>query len=244
MLASYPHFLRIAASLQWSEAAIDLEPDAEEWPRLPEAHRERIARLVAGFSVGETAVARELAPFAAAALDPDASACFDAQARDEDRHARFFGRYAREVVRTPGRVEPAFLELFEHELPGVALALARGDRSLDEAVAFYHLLLEGMVFAAGQLELLELLDETDSLHGLRCGMELVFRDENWHIGFGARCLQDLGLGSAAAADLAAQAPLALQAWGDAVPPQMAPRIARLHRRRMAAAGLGTAMASR
>ena len=51
-----------------------------------------------------------------------------------------------------------------------------------EAVGVYHMVLEGVVFTAGQLALLELVD--DRLPGLREGTELVLRDERWHVGFG------------------------------------------------------------
>ena len=51
------------------------------------------------------------------------------------------------------------------------------------------MVLEGVVFTAGQLALLDLLD--DRLPGLLAGTELVLRDERWHVGFGARCLADL-----------------------------------------------------
>ena len=57
-----------------------------------------------------------------------------------------------------------------------------------EAVGLYHMVLEGVVFTAGQYALLEILDK-DRLPGLYEGMELVLRDEKWHIGFGTRCLQ-------------------------------------------------------
>ena len=50
------------------------------------------------------------------------------------------------------------------------------------------MILEGVVFTAGQLALLDLLD--DRLPGLQRGTELVLRDERWHVGFGARCLAD------------------------------------------------------
>ena len=86
-------------------------------------------------------------------------------------------------------VSPAFLELFETRLPE-AVASAPG-----EAVGLYHMILEGVVFTAGQLALLDLLD--DRLPGLRQGTELVLRDERWHVGFGARCLADLDYDEAA-----------------------------------------------
>jgi ribonucleoside-diphosphate reductase beta chain len=178
VFASYEHFLDIAASVQWDERAISLRADARAWPMVADA---RLTELVAGFCVGEAGVAEHLTVFASGA----AAACFEAQARDEERHARFFARYASAVGLGDPRahVSPAFLELFEVRLPE-AVAAAPG-----EAVGLYHMVLEGVVFTAGQLALLDLLD--DRLPGLRAGVELVLRDERWHVGFGARCLADL-----------------------------------------------------
>ena len=58
-------------------------------------------------------------------------------------------------------LSPEFLALFEVRLP-VAASSAPG-----EAVGLYHMVLEGVVFTAGQLALLDLLD--DRLPGLRSG---------------------------------------------------------------------------
>jgi ribonucleoside-diphosphate reductase beta chain len=184
VFASYEHFLDIAASVQWDERSISLRADARAWPQVADA---RLGELVAGFCVGEAGVAEHLAPFA----DGQAAACFAAQARDEERHARFFARYAAAIgMRDPrAHVSRDFLELFEVRLPE-AVAGAPG-----EAVGLYHMVLEGVVFTAGQLALLDRLD--DWLPGLRQGAELVLRDERWHVGFGARCLADLDYDEAA-----------------------------------------------
>jgi ribonucleoside-diphosphate reductase beta chain len=184
VFASYEHFLGIAASVQWDERAISLRADAQAWPTVADA---RLASLVAGFCVGEAGVAEHLSVFASG----PAAACFEAQVRDEERHARFFARYAAAVGLGDPRslVSQAFLELFEVRLPA-AVAEAPG-----EAVGLYHMVLEGVVFTAGQLALLDLVD--DRLPGLRAGVELVLRDERWHVGFGARCLADLDYDEAA-----------------------------------------------
>jgi ribonucleoside-diphosphate reductase beta chain len=251
-VAGYGHFLRTAAASQWDEAAVDLSVDARAWPSLEPGLRERASRLVAGFCLAEAAVAADIAPFASAAADPDAAACFEAQRVDEERHARFFDRVAAEVVGIPGRdraermaameglVEPALVELFEVRLPAVARGLAGqepGER-LAEAVALYHLLLEGVVFSAGQGALLGLLERAPDLPGLRRGVELVLRDERWHIGLGARVLDDLGLEASGGVDeVLAEADAALAAWGDLVSVELAERVLGLHRRRLAAARL-------
>jgi ribonucleoside-diphosphate reductase beta chain len=254
--AGYGHFLRTAASVQWDEAAVDLRLDAEAWPRLDPRLRERVARLLAGFCVAETAVATEIVPFAAAALDPDVAACFVAPAVDERRHARFFDRVAAEVAGVPGEspaqrrtalgsvLDDEFVALFEIRLPAVARALADDAPagSLAAAVALYHLLLEGVVFAAGQLALVRLLDG-GALPGLRRGLELVLRDERWHVGFGARLLDDLGPAAAGADErVLEEAEVMLAAWGDAIDPELGRSVLALHRRRLAAAGLAGASA--
>jgi ribonucleoside-diphosphate reductase beta chain len=185
VFASYEHFLDIAASVQWDERSIPLQPDARAWPRVADA---RLTELVAGFCVGEAGVAEHLAVFASG----PAAACFEAQQRDEQRHARFFARYAAGVgMDDPAaHVSDAFRELFDVRLPE-AVAAAPG-----EAVGLYHMVLEGVVFTAGQLLLLDLLEELP-LPGLGAGVELVLRDERWHVGFGARCLADLDYDEAA-----------------------------------------------
>jgi len=207
VIADYPHFLVLAQRAQWDEADVDLEPDAAAWPGLDPGVRLRIERLVAGFCVGEAGVAEHLGPFGAAAQDPDAARCFAVQEGDERRHSAFFDRVARDVLAVPAAtpeerrsalrplLAPEFLELFEVRLPGMAGALARGDGHLERAVGLYHMVLEGVVFTAGQLALLDLVD--DRLPGLRAGTELVLRDERWHVGFGARCLADLDYDEAA-----------------------------------------------
>jgi ribonucleoside-diphosphate reductase beta chain len=187
MLAGYDHLLRAAARLQWDERAIDLTVDAGRWPGLPPQRRARIRDLVTGFCLAEAAVAEHLAPFEAAAGGALAD-CLAQQAVDERRHARFFARVEREIIHPspPGAVSPALERLFCAELPARAAAAADG---LDGAVGFYHLVLEGLVFAAGQEALLALAHD---LPGLHAGVSRVQADERWHVGLGVTALQELG----------------------------------------------------
>jgi ribonucleoside-diphosphate reductase beta chain len=216
VIAGYAHFVRLAERLQWDEAAIDLSGDA-----VPDG---RVAELIAGFCVGEAGVAEHLTPFAAAA-PPEAARAFAAQERDEVRHARFFARAARELlagVEPRSLLAPEFLELFEVRLPAAARAAAD---DLGGAVGLYHMVLEGVVFTAGQYALLERLD--DRFPGLRAGTELVLRDERWHVGFGTRCLIDAGLDEAA---ILAEGERAAALWA----PEQADRVLSTLRRRLAA----------
>jgi ribonucleoside-diphosphate reductase beta chain len=259
MLASrsfWPSFFsRVAGRLQWDANAIDLTPDAKAWPELPEERRNRLACLLAGFCVAEEAVAHEIVPYAEAArnaslaMDENLVAwVFFLQRRDEIRHARLFDRIGAEVLRLPGETPeerrtaarelapPALLELFEERLPALSAELADGRAELDQAVGLYHMLLEGVVFDAGQRALLDDLED-GVLPGVREGIGRVERDERWHIGFGVRCLIDAEPSLELLEGLVARAEEAACVWGDAVPAATRDRAAHACARRLSAVHL-------
>ena len=217
-IVGYQHFLRLADRIQWDDEAIDLTVDAANWPTAADA---RIKELVSGFIVGEAGVAEHLHTF----FDGDAAATFEAQRVDEERHARFFARYAQAVGLDDPRahVSAEFLDIFERRLPQAAAEAGV------EAVGLYHMVLEGVVFTAGQYALLEILDK-DQLPGLYEGMELVLRDEKWHIGFGTRCLSDAQLSETQIDAILDEGERAAALWA----PDQAERVLRTLRRRMAA----------
>ena len=136
-------FSRVAARKQWDAAAIDLTVDARAWPELPDERRHRLTTLLAGFRVAEDAVAEEITPFVNAVRTETLASqeslvawTFSLQRRDEERHARLFDRIAAEVLRLPGETPaerraaareyapPGILELFEEQLPRMAVELA------------------------------------------------------------------------------------------------------------------------
>src|SRR5918995_2538656 len=238
-------FSRVVARLQWDARAIDLAPDARAWPGLPAARRRRLTTLLAGFRVGDDAVSEHIAPFADAARDTSMASeetlvawVFFLQRRDEERHAVLFDRIAAEVLGLPGatpderreaaraHAPAAVLELFEVRLPALAAELAAGRSGLGEGVGLCHMLLEGIVFHAGQLALLDDLAD-GALPGVLEGVRRVELDERWHIGFGLRCLIEAQPSPDLLDDLLARAEDAAAAWGDAVP--AATREAAAHR---------------
>jgi ribonucleoside-diphosphate reductase beta chain len=185
-VVGYGHFLALAERVRWDERTIDLRSDAALWAD----ERERLLATIAGFCVAETAVAEELTPVAAAAgwAGSEMRACFEAQQRDERRHARFFARVAREVVGVEpdalrAHADPEWRDRFEVQLPAVARA-----GCLVDAVGLYHMVLEGVVLTQALHTLID-----GPLPGLAHGAALILRDERWHIGFGVRCLRDAGL---------------------------------------------------
>jgi ribonucleoside-diphosphate reductase beta chain len=232
----WPNFFsQLVARLQWNPMAIDLTGDAREWAELGADRRARLLKLLAGFRVGEDAVAAQIAPFADAARETTLASqeslmawVFFLQRRDEQRHAQFFDRISSEVLALPGdtaadrrsaaraHVQDAFADLFEQRLPAVAADLAAGHAELAEGLSLYHMLLEGVVFDAGQRALLDELAD-GALPGVRAGLEHVVRDERWHVGFGLRCLIETQPSEAVLGGLLERAGAAAAAWGDAVP---------------------------
>jgi ribonucleoside-diphosphate reductase beta chain len=258
-LPDYDALLAISARGAWDPASFDLAPDRARWPALPESVRARFVGLVAGFVVGEEAVAEHLPPFSAASADPGLRACLDAQAVEEERHADAARRVwaalagsgplpggprdARErrglggaevVVPDPApHAPPALVALFRERLP--AAAAAAGE-DLTGAVALYHGLLEGVVFLAGQRAVRALAEE----HGLT-GVAGVFarieRDERWHVALGARVLVDAPDGATVAARLPSEARAAADAWGRLVDEGVRDAVVAAVTRRLHATGL-------
>jgi ribonucleoside-diphosphate reductase beta chain len=232
----WPNFFsQLVARLQWNPMAIDLTGDARAWAELGADRRGRLLKLLAGFRVGEDAVAAQIAPFADAAREATLASqeslmawVFFLQRRDEQRHAQLFERIAAEVLALPGdtaadrrtaaraHVADAFVELFEQRLPAVSADLAAGHIGLAEGLSLYHMLLEGVVFDAGQQALLDELAD-GALPGVRAGLEHVIADERWHVGFGLRCLIETRPSEDVLANLLDRAGEAAAAWGDAVP---------------------------
>ena len=251
MITGYGHFVQLAQSLQWDETTIDLTGDLDAWPRLTEAERERLFGLIAGFCIAEHAVAEHLVPFQDAATVDDAMAeCFRSQARDEARHARFFDRIAAEILEIPGtyprerldvlrgQVSPDLVELFETRLPEQSARLADDSTSLTASVGLYHMVLEGVVLLAGQNAMLDTLESlTVNMPGLRKGMELVLRDERWHIGFGSRVVQSADLVDGEVEDILTQGEAAAKAWGELTSSEAIEKAAAQHRRRLKSVGI-------
>jgi ribonucleoside-diphosphate reductase beta chain len=245
----WPNFFsRVVARLQWDANAIDLAPDAEAWPALPDERRRRLTALLAGFRIADDAVSEHLEPFGDAANDSLVAWVMFLQRRDEKRHAQFFDRVAAEVLKLPGDTKderrdaaralaPAgILELFDERLPAMSAELAAGRTGLSEGIALYHMTLEGMVLSAGQRALLQDLRD-GVLPGVRDGVERVELDERWHIGFGLRILIDARPSREVIDNVVSRVEEAAAAWGDALPSEIRDMIAPMCRRRLGVAKL-------
>lgn len=250
MITGYGHFVQLAESLQWEEREIDISADRRAWSRMTTDEHGRVLGLVAGFVIAETAVSGHLGSYQAAAHDESMEAAFRAQARDEARHARFFDLVAAEVAGIPGEstalrrdalrthVGAELVDLFEVRLPATAQQLAEDHGRLTAAVGLYHMVIEGVVLLAGQHAMLDTLECLSvPMPGLRKGMELVLRDERWHIGFGSRIVQSADIGEDEAAALLEQGETAAKVWGELITSDAIETAVRQHRRRLKAAGI-------
>jgi ribonucleoside-diphosphate reductase beta chain len=164
-VAGYAHFLALAHRAQWDEAEVELTLAGWDGER---------RQLLANLCMAEVAVAEELDPIIALAPD-GARPCLELQRGDEERHARFFARYAG-ALELPAP-DDDWRERFEVELPRVAR-----EGSLRNAVGLYHLVLEAAMLRPA----LQRLEDV-------AGVDRVLRDERWHIGLGVRVLTDLGV---------------------------------------------------
>jgi ribonucleoside-diphosphate reductase beta chain len=250
MITGYGHFVTLAESLQWDETDIDLSADREAWPQLTDTENARVLGLIAGFVIAETSVSGQLGSYQAAASDDTMKAVFRAQARDEARHARFFDLVSAEVAGVPGanpaarrdalraHVSTELVDLFEERLPATAQRLAEDHEGLTAAVGLYHMVIEGVVLLAGQHAMLDTLEGLSvALPGVHKGVELVLRDERWHIGFGSRIVQSADIGRDEADVLLDQGETAAKVWGDLITPDAIETAVRQHRRRLKAAGI-------
>jgi ribonucleoside-diphosphate reductase beta chain len=242
-------FSHIVARLQWDPTVIDLAPDARAWTELPDARRQRLTTLLAGFCVAEEAVSEHLNPFTGATNDTLAAWVFFLQRRDEERHTLLFDRVAAEVLQLPGanaaerraaarnHAPNGLLELFEVRLPAMAGDLAAGRKGLEDGVGLYHMVLEGIVFAAGQRALLDDLED-GALPGVHEGVRRVDLDERWHIGFGLRCLLEAQPSQEFIHSVLATAEDAVSVWGDVVTDATREDVLRKCARRLSVVGLG------
>jgi ribonucleoside-diphosphate reductase beta chain len=238
----------IVGRLQWNADAIDLSADADAWPGLPADRRARLTTLLASFCIAEQAVSEHLEPFAGATEDTLLAWVLFLQRRDESRHARLFDRIAAEVMRLPGdtaadrreaaraHVPEPVLGLFEETLPTLAADVASGAADLAEGISMYHMMLEGVVFTAGQRALLSELED-GTLPGIRDGVTRVDLDERWHIGLGLRHLSQTSPSSEQVEQLLQRAETVAEAWGETVPAATKRYAVTMCHRRLSVAGL-------
>lgn len=215
-------------SRHWAASGLDFEQDRDDWARLPEDRRALLVHSVAPFFVGEERVAAAFAPILLAADDEQEAAFLSTQQVDEARHMQFFDRFWREVFFPDGdfgrtavddarrRCNEAFTELIDRRLMEAVDRLRLNPSDVDakvEAVAIYHLLVEGTLALTGMHFILDYLERHSILPGITTGFRNVTRDEHRHVAWGTwflrqKCRQDDHYGSIVQNVLMALLPIA------------------------------------
>ncbi len=188
----------------WRATELDLSVDREQWQNtFTEFERRAALWTYSMFFHGEDSVADNLSPFIDAAPKEEQKYFLATQQVDEARHAMLFGRFMREVADQGSDVDSSlaatrpgltwgFRQVFGR-LDRMAAELRR-DRSkpkLAQAIALYHLVIEGELAQPGQHFIDESLTKRDLLPGFREGIRNVAKDEQRHIAFGVKMIADL-----------------------------------------------------
>jgi len=189
----------------WKATAIDFTKDAEQWKtEFTEFDRKAALWNYSLFFWGEDAVADGLSPYVDAAPLEEQKYFLATQQVDEARHAVFFNRFMKEVVGIGGDSIGDSLAIVEPQLSwGFKKVFARLEKMCDElrkdpsipqlaaGVALYHVIIEATLAQPGQHFITSYLEDRDLLPGFRDGMANVAADEQRHIGFGVKLLNDL-----------------------------------------------------
>jgi ribonucleoside-diphosphate reductase beta chain len=206
---SYRYY-RNAVERHWDPGEIDLSADRGRITALSERGLTDLRRTLALFGAGEQAVTEDLAPLAVVLEDPNDQAFVASQIYEEAKHADFFDRYWREVIRHAEdelgveRTDPsdsrwfsdAYEELFDRNERAMERLLTE-DTSEARAGAYchYHLTIEGILAQTGyygvQTNFGGDAAELPTLPGLVEGFSNIRSDEGRHVGFGMAKLKIL-----------------------------------------------------
>jgi ribonucleoside-diphosphate reductase beta chain len=205
-LAGYAELYDLWERQQWRVGALDFAQDRTDWHERFDHDRRAAERLaLSGFFLGEQRVTRELGPMMRASPSEPARIFLSTQIADEARHVAFFDRFFSEVGVMRGddldariaRLEEhrgaGFSRWFDDALAGRADRLARepeDHEALVEAVAIYHLLIEGTIAVSSQHFILARLEAEGTMPAFVEGFTNVTRDEHRHVAFGMRFLHD------------------------------------------------------
>jgi ribonucleoside-diphosphate reductase beta chain len=195
---------------QWSATELDFSVDRQQWLAMPAGMREQLQGAFLAFFYGEQAVTDTLSPLVHAAPDEDNRLFLSTQLVDEARHSYFFARFFNEALGVPGGLRETlefasaealqfrggYGRIFEPE-NGELVSLTEMVR-VDpqnyglwvQAVALYHLMIEGVLALPGQRRLLRLTRLNDLLPGFRAGFTAVTRDESRHVSYGVWALRE------------------------------------------------------
>jgi putative sterol carrier protein/1,2-phenylacetyl-CoA epoxidase catalytic subunit len=200
---SYTDLYRRWEESNWSAYALDFSEDKAGWQGLTDMQRRSALWTYSMFFYGEDRVTDTLSPYIDAAPTPEQQYFLATQQVDEARHAVFFHRFFSEVIEAGDGIASTLAYTAPQLGWGYRNVFARLDRMADElrsdrslpkyaqAIALYHLVVEGALAQPGQHFIEDYFAKSGALPGFSEGMSNVSRDEQRHIGFGVKVLSEL-----------------------------------------------------
>ncbi|AGN01265.1 hypothetical protein L593_06590 [Salinarchaeum sp. Harcht-Bsk1] len=206
---SYQYY-RTEVERHWDPADVALEDDVEALVDAPAAVLDGLRDALAKFGAGEQSVTADLAPLGVVLDGIEDQSFLATQCYEEAKHADFFDRYWREVIRQVERerdvavssptderwFDPDYETLFDRQETYLhALLDEDTPETRARAYSVYHLVVEGIFARTGYYGLRTVYgdesDETPTLPGLVEGVRLIQGDEGRHVGFGIAKLREL-----------------------------------------------------
>ncbi len=190
-----------AKRLLWNPQDLDFGQDRRDWAAMSAREQTLIRATLAQFLGGEEAVTHDLSPLMIALRREgghlEEEMFITTQLFEEAKHVEFFAAVIDEVgIPHPerggsamgGRYGDLFVEL-EKSLD--ALLTTPTHAAQIEAVATYHIIVEGVLAETGYYGIFTALRAKGLMPGLTDGLEMVQRDEARHIAFGLHLLSRL-----------------------------------------------------
>ena len=187
----------------WSATGLDFSEDQAGWEALTDMQRKSAMWIYSMFFFGEDSVADNLSPYIDAAPREEQKYFLATQQVDEARHAIFFHRFFQEVIGVGDSIASTLAHTEQHlgwgyrkifdRLDLMADELRR-DRSLPkfaQAITLYHLIVEATLAQPGQHFIEDFFVKEGTMPGFSEGMQNVSRDEQRHIAFGVKVLNEL-----------------------------------------------------
>lgn len=200
---SYVDLYRRWEENNWSAMGIDFSRDRAGWDGLTDMQRKSALWMYSMFFYGEDSVADNLSPYIDAAPNEEQAYFLATQQVDEARHAVHFHRFFKEVLGAGEDIAGTLQATLPHLGWGYRGVFERLDRMADElradrslpkyaqAVALYHLVVEGTLAQPGQHYIEDFFTKDGSMPGFAEGMRHVSRDEQRHIAFGVKTLSEI-----------------------------------------------------
>jgi ribonucleoside-diphosphate reductase beta chain len=189
-----------AKRLMWDPQALDFTQDKMDWANMSEREQSLVRRAIALFLGGEAAVTNDLSPLMVALKREggrlEEEMYLTTQLFEEAKHVEFFDRIIVEVLsEAPAALDIAgsnYRALFAELTTALdALITDISPAAQANAVASYHMIIEGVLAETGYYAIFQALRAKNLMPGLTGGLELLQRDESRHIAFGLHLLTRL-----------------------------------------------------